>query len=165
MITDDEIRARVFSWLDSQQSVYGDQIPWKVLQSFELDGRPAALVTQRGIRWLKGMPALTFTTTYSRDPSKAPYADHMGDDGLPRYKYQGTDPTSPDNVAMKRAAADAVPLVWFIGTGDGVYAAMYPVYVGAADDVKPDPDSPTPADLSGPGVPTSVPTHSVDSRW
>jgi putative restriction endonuclease len=35
---------------------------------------------------------------------------------------------------MKAAAAMSKPLVWFIGTGDGVYAAAYPVYVVAHDD-------------------------------
>jgi hypothetical protein len=71
-LVDEEIRAQVFSWLDLQVAIYGDQIPWKVLQSFELDGKPSALVTQRGIRWLSGMPALAFTTTYSAHPAKAP---------------------------------------------------------------------------------------------
>jgi putative restriction endonuclease len=133
-LVDEEIRARVFSWLDLQVAIYGDEIPWKVLQSFELDGKPAALVTQRGIRWLSGMPALAFTTTYSADPAKAPYADHVGPDGLPRYKYQGTDPNKADNVAMKLAGETGVPLVWFVGTAEGVYTAVYPVFVGGSDD-------------------------------
>jgi putative restriction endonuclease len=115
---DEEIRARIFSWLDQQVAIYGDQIPWQVLQSFELDGKRAALVTQRGIRWLPGMPALAFTTTYSANPAKAPYADHVGLDGLPRYKYQGTDPSKADNVAMKLAADAGVRLVWFVGTAE-----------------------------------------------
>ena len=133
-MADEEIRARVFSWLDLQVAIYGDQIPWKVLQSFELDGKPAALVTQRGIRWLSGMPALAFTTTYSADPAKAPYADHVGTDGLPRYKYQGTDPNKADNVAMKLAAQTGVRLVWFVGIAEGLYTAVYPVLVGGSDD-------------------------------
>jgi len=109
-LADAEIRARVFSWLDLQVAIYGDEIPWKVLQSFELDGKSAALVTQRGIRWLSGMPALAFTTTYSANPAKAPYADHVGADGLPHYKYQGTDPNRADNIAMKLADETGVPL-------------------------------------------------------
>ena len=133
-LADEEIRARVFSWLDLQVGIFGDQIPWHVLQAFELDGKRAALVTQRGIRWLPGMPALAFTTTYSANPAKAPYADHVGLDGLPRYKYQGADPNKADNVAMKRAAEVGVPLVWFVGTAEGVYTAVYPVFVAGSDD-------------------------------
>ena len=106
-----------------------------MLQSFELDGKPAALVTQRGIRWLSGMPALTFTTTYSADPAKAPYADHVGIDGLPRYKYQGTDPNKADNVAMKRAAKPASRSCGSWEPREGVYTAVYPVFVGGSDDV------------------------------
>lgn len=133
---DDEIRAAVFNYLDRQRNLYGDRIPWRVLQAFEHRGRRHALITQRGIRWLSGAPALTFMTTYSSDPRRAPYADHVGWDGFPRYKYQGVDPTGADNVAMKAAAVAGKPLVWFVGTGEGVYAAMYPVYVVGHDDLQ-----------------------------
>lgn len=131
---DDDLRAAVFAWLEAQRAAYGDRIPWRVLQSFSYGGRRHALVTQRGIRWLAGMPALAFSTTYSPDPSRAPYADHIGADGFPRYKYQGVDPDAPDNRAMKQAAREGRPLVWFVGTGEGVYAAAYPVYIVGADD-------------------------------
>jgi putative restriction endonuclease len=131
---DDEVRAAAFLYLDAQRETYGDRIPWRVLQSFEHRGARRALITQRGIRWLSGMPALTFTTTYSPDPTRAPYADGIGPDGFPRYKYQGTDPTRTDNTSMKLAERLSMPLVWFVGTGEGVYAATYPVYVVDHDD-------------------------------
>ncbi len=131
---EDEVRAAVFAWLDLQTATYGDRIPWKVLQSFEYGGQRVALITQRGIRWLSGRSALTFTTTYSSDPSRAPYADHVGTDGLPRYKYQGTDPSRADNVSMKHAERLGLPVVWFVGTDEGVYSAQYPVYVIGHDD-------------------------------
>jgi putative restriction endonuclease len=131
---EDVFRAAVFSWLDRQRGLYGDRIPWKVLQSFEYDGQRAALITQRGIRWMAGRPALTFQTTYSHDTSRAPYADHVGADGLPRYKYQGSDPSRPDNVSMKQAERLGLPLVWFVGTGEGVYSAQYPVWLLGHDD-------------------------------
>lgn len=131
---DDDIRTAVFTWLDDQVQLYGDRIPWSVLQSFEHVGRRTALITQRGIRWQSGHPALTFNTTFSADPSRAPYADRIGQDGLPRYKYQGNDPTRPDNVAMLRSEQLGLPMVWFIGTDEGVYSAQYPVYVIGHDD-------------------------------
>jgi putative restriction endonuclease len=133
-LADEEIRARVFSWLDAQVAIYGDQIPRRVLESFELDGKRLALVYPRGIRWLPKMPALAITTKYSDDPAKAPYADEVGADGLQRYKYQGTDPNAPDNVAMKRAAQVGAPVVWFVGIGVGVYRAFYPFFVESPDD-------------------------------
>lgn len=131
---DDEIRNAMFVFLDRQREVYGDRIPWQVLRGFEHDGRRHALITQRGIRWLSGMPALAFSTTYSPDPSRAPYADRVGPDGFPRYKYQGTDPRAADNVAMKNAGTLGKPLAWFIGTDVGKYAATYPVFVVDHDD-------------------------------
>ena len=123
---DDEMRAAAFLYLDRQRAVYGDRIPWRVLQAFEHDGQRRALITQRGIRWVSGMPALTFTTTYSPDPTRAPYADGVGVDGFPRYKYQGTEPARADNVSMKLANRLGKPLIWFVGTGEGVHAATYP---------------------------------------
>lgn len=131
---DEELRSAAFAYLDRLRDLHGDRIPWKALQAFEHAGRRRALITQRGIRWLTGMPALTFTTTFSPDPSRAPYADGVGADGFPRYKYQGTDPARTDNVAMKLAAELGRPLAWFVGSGDGVYSATYPVYVVAHDD-------------------------------
>jgi putative restriction endonuclease len=126
---DDELRAAAFLYLDHQRNVYGDRIPWRVLQAFEHGGRRVTLITQRGIRWVSSMPALAFATTYSPDPARAPYADGVGADGFPRYKYQGADPAAPDNVAMKLAERLAKPVIWFVGTGEGAYAATYPVYV------------------------------------
>jgi hypothetical protein len=59
------------------------------------------------------MPALTFMTTYSPDPTQAPYADGVGEDGFPRYTYQGTAPGRADNVLheARRRAGEAVGLV------------------------------------------------------
>jgi putative restriction endonuclease len=37
---------------------------------------------------------------------------------------------------MKRAGEIGVPLVWFVGTGEGVYTAVYPVFVGGSDDAR-----------------------------
>ena len=67
---DDEIHAAALLYIDRQRAVYGDRIPWKVLQAFEFSGHRRALITQRGIRWISGMPALTFTTTYSPDSTQ-----------------------------------------------------------------------------------------------
>ncbi len=131
---DEELRAAAFAYLDTARTTYGDRIPWKVLQGFEHHGQRRALITQRGIRWVSGLPAITFTTTYSPDPTQAPYADEIGPDGFPRYKYQGVDPSRPDNASMKAAQELGRPLVWFVGTGEGVYAATYPVYVVDHDD-------------------------------
>jgi hypothetical protein len=53
---DDELRAAAFLYIDRQRAVYGDRIPWKVLQAFEFNGQRRALITQRGIRWIQECP-------------------------------------------------------------------------------------------------------------
>ena len=87
---DDELRAAAFLDIDRQRAVYGDGSPWKVLPAFEFNGQRRALITQRGIRWISGMPALTFTTTYSPDPTQAPYADGVGEERLADPATQAT---------------------------------------------------------------------------
>lgn len=42
---DDDMRAAAFLYLDRQRTVYGDRIPWRVLQAFEFDGQRRALIT------------------------------------------------------------------------------------------------------------------------
>jgi hypothetical protein len=42
---DDELRAAAFLYIDRQHAVYGDRIPWKVLQAFEFNGHRRALIT------------------------------------------------------------------------------------------------------------------------
>jgi hypothetical protein len=87
---DGELRAAAFLYIDRQRAVYGDRSPWKVLPAFEFNGQRRVLITQRGIRWISGMPALTFTTTYSPDPTQAPYADGVGEERLADPATQAT---------------------------------------------------------------------------
>jgi putative restriction endonuclease len=131
---DDEFRAAMFAYLDRVVAEHGDAIPWRILQNFEFGGARRSLVTQRGIRWLSGGSAVAFTTTFTPPGKLPPYLDAEGDDGLPRYKYQGTDPARADNVAMKLAEAEGKPVAWFVGTAPGVYQAIYPVWIVDHDD-------------------------------
>lgn len=130
------MRAAAFAYLDDCRARYGSAIPWRVLQSFRCGDDRIALVTQRGIRWMAGRPALSFMTTYRENAADIPYDDHVGDDGLWRYRYQGTNPNAADNVAMKRAAEQRKPLVWFVATGEGVFDATYPMYVVGHNDAE-----------------------------
>lgn len=129
---DGELRSAVFAWLDEQTQVR-EELTWaQLLRGFTFRGQPFALVTQRGIRNVAGLEAaLAFTTTYTPPGGRPPYEDVEGPDGLPRYKYRGTDPQLPDNQALRAAYRRGLPLVWFVGVDRGVFLARRPVYLVA----------------------------------
>jgi len=56
-----------------------------------------------------------------------PEADHLV------YRYRGTDPHHPDNVALRRAKELARPLVYFVAVEPGGYDAVFPCYVVGED--------------------------------
>lgn len=71
---------------------------------------------------------LSITTVHD-----GPYDDHFGADGLLRYRYRGTDPDHRDNVGLRDALWEGLPLVYFHGVVRGRYLAVWPVYVVADD--------------------------------
>jgi putative restriction endonuclease len=129
------VREAAMQWLDERPSQQVD-VSW--LANFEYDGRRIPLMDrQRGIRKPAGMDAaLSIRTTFTRPNVAPPYADAVGADGLQRYKYRGTDPYHPENVAVRRAWHDGLPLIWFVAVAPGVYEPIYPVYVIGDDPVR-----------------------------
>ena len=125
------IRAAAFAYLDLLVARSGGTVTRAELESFEHDGTRIPLVErQRGIRKVAGLDAaLSILTTFTPDPSKAPYDDGVGPDGYPRYKWQGTNAESFDNVALRNAMEHRKPLVWFRGVGPGEFRPVYPVYL------------------------------------
>ena len=64
----------------------------------------------------------------------SPYADvHDADSGQIAYKYRGTDPNHPDNLALRRAMEGQQPLIYLIAVDPGFYDAILPVYVANDD--------------------------------
>lgn len=123
-----ELREAAMRWLDASPSPLVD-FAW--LSTFEYDGERIPLLDRvRGIRVPKGVgAALSIRTVHTPDGQSPPYEDAIGPDGLQRYKYQGSDPEAPNNVALRRAMLDRLPLIWFVGVAKGRYQAIYPVYV------------------------------------
>ncbi len=71
--------------------------------------------------------ALTIQTSFD-----SPYDDRMdpADDRLV-YRYRGTDPNHPDNVALRRAMGLRRPLLYLIAVEQGLYDPVFPCYVVA----------------------------------
>ncbi len=127
-----EFRNAAMTWLDRRQK---QRVDFSWLSTFEYDGRRVPLMDrQRGIRKPASMDAaLAIRTTFTAPGQVPPYADAIGDDGLQRYKYRGDDPQHPENVALRRAFEQRLPLIWFVGVASGLYEPIYPVWVVGDD--------------------------------
>lgn len=124
--TDRLIRLAAARRLEELRRVYGDILPWRELKAgFEFGGRSLAWISQQGIIKPAGMElALSITTSPDN-----PYSDEVADDGFVLYHYQGTDPDRYDNVALRQAGVEGVPLVYFRGVASGQYLAFWPAWV------------------------------------
>lgn len=129
------IRLAAQSWLDAQRAHGVEYWSHRDLTQFVHAGtRIPLLDRQRGIRKPAGMSAaLSIRTTYRREGVDRPYEDGIGADGLLRYKWRGDDADHAENRALRSAMASRLPLIWFYGFAEGLYAANYPVYLLAEE--------------------------------
>ena len=126
MVREGEIRMAAFKWLE-EQTMFEDILSWTTLQQgFSYQGQRITLVGPQGIwkpRAFKTMP-ISITTS-----PNSPYSDGLTDDGLLHYKYRGTDPFHPDNVGLRQAMVEQVPLIYFHGIAVNKYLAAWPVFI------------------------------------
>jgi putative restriction endonuclease len=120
-------RTAAFSWLTTQVDRYGDVLPRTVLaQGLELNGQRVPLLGPQGIFKPAIMQVpLSFTTS-----PNGPYHDAF-DAGASvlRYRYRGTDPRHRDNVGLRFAWREQLPLVYFHGLEPGKYLAVWPAFI------------------------------------
>ena len=127
---DAPIRRAVFDWLTEQRESVGDTVSRTALEKFTLGGQRIPLVGPRGI-WKPAVCELPISITTT---VRGPYSDTFDDRaGTLRYAYRGTDPSHVDNVGLRRAMRERVPLVYFHAIEAGSYLAAYPVFVVADD--------------------------------
>lgn len=130
MSFDHEIRIAAFDWLKEQVALNGDVLPRRLLeQGFVHSGTRVPLMSPAGIFRPK---VLAYPLTITTAP-EGPYDDRFNPEGLLRYRYRGTDPHHRDNVGLRQAMKDKVPLVYLYGVMPGKYMAVWPVYIVADD--------------------------------
>ena len=123
---DQRARSAAFDWLARQVSIHGDVLPRAVLaQGFEFGGKRVYVIGPQGI-FKPAVMELPLSITTS---PKGPYDDAISSDNLLRYRYRGDDPYHRDNVGLRTAMQNRLPLVYFHGIIPGRYLAMWPVYV------------------------------------
>jgi putative restriction endonuclease len=127
---DIEIRRAVFDWLTEQRQEHGEALSRASLESFSLSGKRIPLVGPQGI-WKPALCELPLSVT---TVVRGPYADAFDErTGTLSYAYRGTDPGHKDNVGLRTAQLERVPLVYFHSLEPGSYVAWYPVFVVGDD--------------------------------
>ena len=126
-MNDEKVRLASFEWLNELSLRYGDVLPWAELSNgFLLDGERVTLIGQKGIWKPKVIDRYPISITTSVG---GPYKDSMTNDGFIAYAYRGTDPSHSDNIILRNAMRDRIPLIYFRGLARGKYFAAWPVYV------------------------------------
>jgi putative restriction endonuclease len=133
---DKELRAAAFAALARITAGTGGVIRRQEMDmGFEFRGERIRFANaQQGIwrpRQLGSEGAALSITTAAPKPGVTPkYDDQIGsDDGWFEYKYEGKNPNTWTNVAVRRAMVTGAPLIYFYGLVPGVFEAMWPVYV------------------------------------
>jgi putative restriction endonuclease len=132
---DAQIRLEIFNWLKTQIEIYNEVLPWDVLSyGFKYKNERVPLIGPQGIWKPQILSNYPISITTSPD---SPYDDKFSEDGhFLSYRYRGNNPNHRDNLMMKMAMKDKVPLVYFIGLRKGRYFTVFPVNIIASDEKK-----------------------------
>jgi putative restriction endonuclease len=125
-VVDGPIRAAVFDWLTERRQEHGEALSRDSLLSFTFQGRRIPLLGPQGIF----KPAVCELPLSITTVAGGPYPDSYEErSGVLNYAYRGTDPHHRDNVGLRRAWAERVPLAYFLGVEPGLYVPMYPAFI------------------------------------
>ena len=133
--SDHNLRERLaaFEWLQSEVELHGETLSRTALETgFAFEGVQIRFVGPQGIFKPRSFSKIALSITTSPN---GPYHDGFGPDGLLRYAYRGTDPQHHENVGLRAAMTERVPLVYFHGLMPGKYIAAWPVFI-VGDDPK-----------------------------
>jgi len=129
-VTDGPIRSAVFEWLTEQRQEHGEALSRDSLLNYTLLGRRVPLLGPQGIF----KPAVCELPLSITTVTGGPYPDSYEErSGVLHYAYRGTDPFHRDNVGLRRAKAERVPLVYFLGVEPGLYVPAYPAFIVGDD--------------------------------
>ncbi len=124
-VGDLRVRLAAFEWLKEQVEVRGDVLPRSLLaRGFVFEGQRVPMVGPQGIFKPRVCDLPLSITTIPGGQ----YADQMSGSDL-HYSYRGTDPRHPDNVGLRKAMTDHIPLILFVRLERGRYLAHQPVFI------------------------------------
>lgn len=130
-LTDTNIRSHAFDWLADQVAIHGEVLPRRPLleEGFTLLGERVPLLGPSGIFKPANMSLpLSITTT-----PNSPYKDDMSPENFLQYRYRGNNPAFWDNVGLRTAMEEQVPIIYFLGVVPNRYLAFWPAYIVGDD--------------------------------
>ena len=123
-----QVRLATFKWLDENVDRFDGVFPREVLaKGFIFKDTRVPLVGPQGIFKPAILPEIPLSITTTPN---SPYRDSSDEMGL-SYSYTGTDPNHWQNVGLRKAMEQQIPLVYFKAEIAGRYAAEYPAYIVA----------------------------------
>jgi len=128
----DAIRTQIFEWLQQKVIEYDDVLPYTVIKSgFVYKGDTVPLMGLQGIFKPKVIQYYPISITTS--PNSL-YPDKISENSTISYKYRGDNPNFHENVRLKKAMKNKVPLIYFHGVIKGKYLAQFPVFIVGVGD-------------------------------
>ncbi len=107
-------------------TLHGDILARDILaQGFDWQGQRVPLLGPQGIFKPR---ILAVPISISTIPT-GPYDDGYSPDGLLLYRYRGNDPQHRDNVGLRQALRERIPLIYFYRLDKGKYLAVWPVFI------------------------------------
>lgn len=130
------IRHAALESLGRLVALHGSELNWDLItRGFDYRGERILFANRaRGIfkpKEMKGA-ALSIKTTVPKTGRVARYDDLVSNDAF-HYRFQGEDPNSHDNRALRLAHELQTPLIYFYGIAPGIYAPIWPVFVSHFD--------------------------------
>lgn len=134
--SEQRVRAAAFAELRERVARFGPDLPWHVIRApFHVGGEEILFANRpRGIFKPRQLSAaLSIKTTEPRSGRARRYDDLASDEAF-IYRYQGVDSQNADNLALRRAFENGLPLIYFYALEAGVYSPRWPAYVESMDD-------------------------------
>jgi len=122
-----KIRLEAFNWLAKMVSIHGDVLPRELLaKGFEFEGSRVPLVSPAGI--FKPKQIVDYPLTITSIPGGI-YPDKITDQNLIHYRYRGQDVNHTDNIGLRNAYRDHIPLIYLHRIIPGSYLVHWPVFI------------------------------------
>ena len=122
-----QIRIAVFEWLQIQAPITNHVMTWEQLsRGFTYKGEVITLIGAKGIwkpKQIKEFP-ISITST-----EKSVYDDQFISNDQLHYSYRGTNINHSDNIGLRNAMKDSIPLIYLHQVTKGKYFVAWPVFV------------------------------------
>lgn len=138
-MTDRDLRLAAMAHCAGLLRSFCGAVPWSEIQKgLQYKGEKVFLgSTPRGIHRPAQMArgVLSIRTTAPKEGKVSRYRDEVRGDGLFSYSFQGSDPTTRDNRALRESFEDGSPILYFFAIEPGIYQILFPCFITSWDEL------------------------------